>query len=472
VTSLDRRKLLTSAAACALVSVIPIDGDLSANVSKSFRLTPRPGRVPILPAPHPETEIWGYSGQVPGPEIRVRQGDRVEVQVVNGLRQPTTVHWHGLRIVNAMDGVPELTQPPILPGESFTYAFTVPDAGTYWYHPHTLSSQQIGHGLYGPLIVEEAVPPTVDRDVLWVMDDGRLAESAVISPTFSHPHDLSHAGRLGNVATLNGLDSGEFSVRAGERIRLRLINTANARIFGLGFEGHRPLVIARDGQPVEAHNPVGSIVLGPGQRADLILDMEGDPGKTYPVIDSYYQRQAYKYLDLVYSRENPLRNSPPDATPALAPNPLPEPILESARRHSITINGGAMGSLRSASYRGEEVTIRELAQQGKMWALNGVVAHGMAMKPLLNLELGRSHVLLFRNETAWPHPMHLHGHAFRILTRNGRPEPYRPWADTVLLEPDETAEVALVADNPGDWLLHCHILEHHEAGMACVVRVA
>jgi FtsP/CotA-like multicopper oxidase with cupredoxin domain len=250
VTSLDRRKLLTSAAACALVSVIPIDGDLSANVSKSFRLTPRPGRVPILPAPHPETEIWGYSGQVPGPEIRVRQGDRVEVQVVNGLRQPTTVHWHGLRIVNAMDGVPELTQPPILPGESFTYAFTVPDAGTYWYHPHTLSSQQIGHGLYGPLIVEEAVPPTVDRDVLWVMDDWRLTEAAVISPTFSHPHDLSHAGRLGNVATLNGLDSGEFSVRAGERIRLRLINTANARIFGLGFEGHRPLVIARDGQPV------------------------------------------------------------------------------------------------------------------------------------------------------------------------------------------------------------------------------
>jgi len=472
---LDRRSMLTGSAALAGLGAVGALSDRTAAATdgaRSFRLTPRPGRVPLLPAPHPETDIWGYDGQVPGPEIRVRQGERIEVRVDNALAQPTTVHWHGLRIANAMDGVPELTQPPIGPGESFTYSFTVPDAGTYWYHPHTLSSQQIGHGLYGPLIVEEYDPPQVDRDLLWIMDDWRLTEEAAISPTFSHPHDLSHAGRLGNVATLNGRDSGEFPVRAGERVRLRLINTANARIFGLKFQGHHPLVIARDGQPVEPHGPNGPIVLGPGQRVDLVVDMEGEPGGSYPVIDAYYPRQSYRYLALAYSSERPLRASPPDTSPALSPNPLPEPDLNSAERHTLTISGGAMGALRSARYKGVEVPIRELAQQGKMWALNGVVAHSMAMDPLLNLAIGRSHVLTIRNETAWPHPMHLHGHAFRILTRNGLPEPHRPWADTVMLEPEETSEMAFVADNPGDWLLHCHVLEHHEAGMACVVRVA
>ena len=169
--ALDRRNMLVGSAALAVAASLPAPAQpaqaLPAEGSaRSFRLTPRPGRVPLLPAPYPETEIWGYGGQVPGLEIRVRQGDLVEVQVVNGLAQPTTVHWHGLRIANAMDGVPELTQPAIAPGESFTYSFTVPDAGTYWYHPHTLSSQQVGHGLYGPLIVEEPEPPQVVHNLL------------------------------------------------------------------------------------------------------------------------------------------------------------------------------------------------------------------------------------------------------------------------------------------------------------------
>ena len=161
--ALDRRSLLAGTAALALVGSLPAAARASSGAARAFRLTPRPGRVPLLPAPYPETEIWGYDGRVPGPEIRLRQGDRVEIEVTNELAQPTTVHWHGLRIANAMDGVPELTQPPIRPGETFTYRFTVPDAGTYWYHPHTLSSQQIAHGLYGPLIVEEPDPPQVDR---------------------------------------------------------------------------------------------------------------------------------------------------------------------------------------------------------------------------------------------------------------------------------------------------------------------
>ncbi len=467
---IDRRSFLAGGAAVAVGALIRRPA--AAGGVKAFELRPRPTRIPLLTPPNPETAVWAYNGRVPGPEIRVRQGESVEIGVVNGLDQPTTVHWHGLRIPNAMDGVPELTQPPIRPGGSFTYAFAAPDAGTYWYHPHTLSSRQVGHGLYGPLIVEERQPPEVDRDVVWVIDDWRLTEDAAISDSFSNLRDMSHAGRLGNTATLNGRDSSTFAVRAGERLRLRLINAANARIFGLGFEGHRPLLIALDGQPVTPHRTAGPVVLGPGQRADLIVDMEGEPGRAYPVIDSYYERMTYKYLDLVYGTEKPLGNSPPDASPALSPNPVPEPDLKAAERHQIVIGGGAMGSMRSALYRGVDTPIRELAEQGKVWALNGVVADGMAMEPLLTLGRGRSHVLVLKNETAWPHPMHLHGHAFRVIARNGRTVPYSPWTDTVMLERDDTVELALVADNPGDWLFHCHILEHHEAGMACVVRVA
>jgi FtsP/CotA-like multicopper oxidase with cupredoxin domain len=467
-----RRRVLAGTVAVAGMSLAPAHAKSLVGEAGPFKLVAKPARIPLLPPPYPQTDVWAYGGQVPGPEIRVRQDDTLEIQVVNGLEQSTTVHWHGLRIPNAMDGVPDLTQAPIGPGEAFTYKFSVPDAGTYWYHPHTRSSQQVGHGLYGALVVEEHDPPQVDRDLLWVLDDWRLTADGAISETFSHPHDLSHAGRLGNTATLNGQDSRSFAVRAGERLRLRLINSANARIFGLRFEGHRPLVIAKDGHPVAAHDAPGLIVLGPGQRCDLIVDMAGEPGQSYPVIDAYYGRQAYKFLDLVYSEQRPLRTSPLEAPVALPPNPIPEPDLTTAKRHDITISGGAMGSLRSARYQGEEMAIRDLAQMGKMWALNGIVAHGMAMPPLLNLDLGRTHILTFKNDTAWPHPMHLHGHAFRILTRNGQPETHQPWSDTVLLEPNEMLDVAFVADNPGDWLLHCHVLEHHEAGMACVVRVA
>ena len=199
--------------------------------------------------------------------------------VENRLEEETTVHWHGLRVPNAMDGVPHLTQPPIAPGATFVYAFDLPDAGTYWYHPHQRSFEQVGRGLYGPLIVEEREPIRVDRDVTWVLDDWRLLPDAQISGDFGGFMDASHNGRVGNTVTVNGRVPEIFPVRAGERLRLRLINAANARIFGLEFHGHRPRMIALDGQPVEPHEPEGGrVVLGPAMRADLVLDMSGRPG--------------------------------------------------------------------------------------------------------------------------------------------------------------------------------------------------
>ena len=148
-----------------------------------------------------------------------------------------------------MDGVPHMPQPPIARGETFTYEFDAVDAGTFWYHPHMRSHEQVGRGLYGPLIVEEREPIQVDRDVTWVLGDWRLNEDASISNDFGNMMDLSHNGRVGNTVTINGQVPESFPVRAGERVRLRLINAANARIFGLRFQGHRPMVVAIDGHP-------------------------------------------------------------------------------------------------------------------------------------------------------------------------------------------------------------------------------
>jgi FtsP/CotA-like multicopper oxidase with cupredoxin domain len=469
MVTLTRRAVLGSGLAWTAGAALP---RVAPAAERAFELRPGPASARFFGAEGPATAVWAYNGRVPGPELRVRQGEELRLRLDNGLSQDTTVHWHGLRIANAMDGVPELTQPPVAPGEGFLYRFRPPDAGTYWYHPHVRGAEQQGRGLYGALIVEEPEPPRVDRDVVWVIDDWRLTEASAIDESFGRMMDLSHAGRLGNVATLNGRDSTTFAVRVGERLRLRLINSANARIFSLAFEGHRPLIIARDGQPVTPHAPPdGRVVLPPAGRADLMLDMTGEPGQRFAVHDDFYRRVPFRFVELVYDRAPPLRSSPLDAPVALAANPLPEPKLAEARRHPIVLAGGAMGGLTGALLDGERLDASALARRGKVWALNGIAAHGNVMEPLLIFERGRTQVLDMRNRSAFPHPMHLHGHSFRLLSRNGRPEPHRPWLDTVLVEPEQRVEVAFVADNPGDWLFHCHVLEHMQAGMSAVFRV-
>lgn len=325
-SALSRRTLLK---ACALGAaplgvpglVLPVQ---AANV-REFSLLAAPGRAQLVPEPHGETPVWCYDGTVPGPEIRVRQRERLRITVENGLTEETTVHWHGLRVPNAMDGVAHLTQPPIAPGANFVYEFDAVDAGTFWYHPHHRSFEQVGRGLYGPLIVEEPEPPRVDRDLVWVLGDWRLTRSAEISDDFGSARDIGHNGRIGNTVTINGRVPNEFSGRSGERIRLRLVNAANARIFGLDFQGHEPTVIAYDGQPVAPHAPAGGlVVLGPAMRVDIILDMVGKPHDRASVIDRFYRGLEYRLVDLVYDR-TPLRNSAPDWPIALRANPLPEP---------------------------------------------------------------------------------------------------------------------------------------------------
>ena len=467
-----RRSFLQSAAILGVSVFSPSIGWGQAG-TRSFQLTPQAAEVNLVGAKGPKTDVWAFNGLVPGPELRLKQGERLSVNVTNGLDQPTTVHWHGLRLPNNMDGVPDLTQTPIEPGASFTYEFDAIDAGTFWYHPHVNSSEQVGRGLYGALIVEETVPPTVDRELTWVIDDWLLMKDGSIRDSFGNGMDISHGGREGNTLTINGGPMREVTVRSGERLRLRLINVANARIFSLRFEGHTPVVIALDGQPVEPHAPTeGRIVLGPGMRADVIIDCGGDPGESFRVVDDSQPRRTYEFMTLRYSDETPMRTSPLDAPQQLVSNNVPEPDLKTAERHQIIIEGGAMGRMQGAIYKGQSLGIGELSQHMKIWALNGVAAHSTKMAPMLILTKGRSHVITVRNDTGWPHPMHLHGYAFNIISRNGKPIPHKPLGDTVLLDSNDVAEIALVADNPGDWLFHCHILDHVTGGMSGVIRVA
>jgi len=375
-----------------------------------------------------------------------------------------------------MDGVPGLTQPPIKPGEQFVYEFTPPDAGTFWYHPHADSLQQLGRGMAGALIVEETEPVPVDRDILWMLSDWRLTSGAQIAAGFGNAMEAGMSGRVGNTVTLNGAVSDEVSVRAGERVRLRLVNTALARIMALRFEGHRPVVVAIDGQPCEPHEASGGrLLLGPAMRVDVVLDMQGDPGRRYRVIDDFYDKLSYWLTEFSYEDKPPVRPHPLDVPFSLPRNPLAEPDLASAERHELKLQGGMMGGGAMAGMGGMGGMGMPGMDHGASWAINGTSMTGdghAGMPPLLTLQQGRSHVLTMRNDTAWWHPMHLHGHSFRVLSRNGVPVPHRQWADTVLIPPKETVDIAFVADNPGDWMLHCHVMDYQVAGLMTVLRVA
>ena len=455
--SATRRKFLIAGAATAGWASLPLQA--APEATRVLRLAPAAQN--LVGAANLSTSVWAYNGTVPGPELRYRQGERLRLEVENALDVETTVHWHGIRVPNAMDGVPGLTQAPIAPrGGRFAYEFDLPDAGTHWYHPHLGSAEQVGRGLAGALIVEERVPPDVDRDIVWVLQDWRLDREARITPDFLSAMDASHAGRIGNTVTVNGADLESFSVRRGERIRLRLINASNARIYALRFEGHAPWLIAFDGQPVEPRRE-DRVVLGPAQRADLIFHCTGAPGTRHRVVDDFYPRRAYRLLELAYTDQEGLLRAQ-EAPAPLPANPFRRPELSKAQRHRIVFGGGMMGAIPS-----------QREHRGIFWTVNGSAVpehahHGAG--PLLRLGMNGSYILELVNDTAWHHPIHLHGHVFRVVSKNDKPG--NEWGDTVLIDPRTRTEIAFVADNPGDWMLHCHVLEHQATGMMATVRVA
>lgn len=420
-----------------------------------------------------EAACLAYNGQIPGPMIRARRGERIHVRVINELDQPTTIHWHGIRLDNAMDGVPDMTQPPIAPGEAFDYEFEVPDAGTYWYHPHLGTSEQLDRGMSGPLVVDgDSEDGRFGDDITLLIDDWRLNEDGTISDTFGNGMDMSHAGRLGNWLTVNGVSEPEISVEPGLPVRLRLINASNARILYLDLESLGASVIALDGQPLG--KPVtgsGKFALSAAQRADLAILL--DRGNSTPFLET--SGPPFTFANFTGT---PVQADWQNRFPiALKPNDLPEPDVRNASRHVMRLQGGMMGrafEARMGAMNGSEtgagpgapsgmMGMSELVGHGMFWALSGV--SGTDREPFLSAQIGQSVHITFVNETAWAHGMHIHGHHFRVLTRNGSEEPGTPWRDTVLVGANEKVEIAFVADNPGKWMFHCHMIEHQISGM-------
>ena len=466
---LSRRAFLAGSASALGLAALPAWGrGLVATGDGFVQLRTGPAAWSLKPVGPDVSGAWGYNGIVPGPTLRYRQGEQLRILLDNGLAQPTSIHWHGIRLPNAMDGVPHVTQPPVEPGETFEYAFDLPDAGTYWYHSHLNGPEQLARGLVGALIVEEPDAYPVNRDIDWLLDDWRLNQEGVIVENFHDLHDVSHAGRIGNTVTINGRLPHTMDVRPGERIRLRLMNAANGRIFGLTFDDLPVHVIALDGQPVPPHEAEGGrVVIGPGMRADLVIDCPAEADRPLVVRDDFYQGIEYQLMAFSVTGE-PVREAASETPPpALPANPVPEPDPDDAETHEVVFGGGMMGGM------GREQMMR-MMRAGMAWTVNGEPVESPGRhdhEPLFTLTRGQSCRIIFRNNTRWHHPIHLHGHHFRVLKRNGENEPHQPLRDTMLMDPQDTVEVAFVAEEPGDWMLHCHVAEHQAGGMMGMFRV-
>lgn len=434
--SISRRSFLASTAAAALTP--------NWGLASTRRLRAEQVVTQILKGEFLEygpTKSLGFNGSTPGPILRVRQGDELAVTFENRTGQESSIHWHGIQIANGMDGVPGLTQKAVPDGKDFKYAFVAPDAGTFWYHSHSRSWEQVARGLYGALIVEEINPPDVDTDIVVILDDWRLGEDAQFIEDFDGMFHFSHGGRMGNYAKVI---PSQPSVRLGDRVRLRLINTANARIFPVDIKGIDGKVVALDGMPLAIVQDVGTLTMAPAQRVDVI----GDVKKSIEF--SFRTNQGdYDLGDIAVAGTNPSpRNS---AISPLPPNKVAKPNSDPVRHETLLMQGGAMGGQHSGN---------------DVWSLNGT--SNMPGEPWLKVNRGASVQLSLVNDTSFPHGIHLHGQHFFELNENGETAARR---DTTLVDARGKKDILCIFHNPGKWMLHCHMLGHAASGMKTWIEV-
>ncbi len=412
------------------------------------------------------TGMVSLSPDAPPPVLYGKQGEVMRLPVRNTLPDYTAMHWHGLRIPNGMDGVPYLTQMPIGPGELFDYEFTPPDAGTYWYHPHCMTMEQMAHGLTGVMVVAEAEDPGFDSEQVVNLRDFRLDEDRGFLPAYT-ARGAARAGTFGNVQTANWLDGPVYDHAAGGLVRLRVVNTDTTRIYKIHLQGAEARIIAWGGHPVEVEVQMPSaeapLLVGPGQRVDFAVHMPSDEGQTVDLMAKFPgqpPRAMTRLRAVGASVARDLRELRP-----LPANPVAKPDLSTAELHEFVFGWTPEG--------GEPVNGFCGSLGYNFWSINrtpwpGDAAQGVG--PLATLEMGKSYVLRLRNESPNLHPIHLHGLAFLPLTSNLRSLPPL-MTDTMLLLKDEVVDIALVADNRGDWAFHCHVIEHQKTGLTGFIRV-
>lgn len=439
---------------------------VTGSTTKAVTLTAAPATVQLGGR---AVRTWAFNGAVPGPEIRLAAGDTLKATVENRLPEPLTMHWHGIRLRNDMDGVPGVTQEVIAPGSSFTYTFTVPDSGTYWYHPHT--GVQLDTGLYGPLVVTSRVAPTV-RDLPLVLDDWTdgwgetpqqvLAQlrGAGASAGGGMGHDMGSMGGMSGGGHMGGEDTGDvqypaylvngrtpdappvYPLAPGERVRLRLVNAGADTTFRVAVGGSRLTVVATDGFPVEPVT-VDTLRIAMGERYDVELTAPARGALPVVAVADGKSGQALAVLQV---------GSAPLPRPDVAPRELSGVPLQLSDLHATAAEALPVKRV-DRSYRVQLTG----SMAGYAWGIRVPRVDGVPMP----VRAGERIRLVITNMTMMAHPIHLHGHTFAVDTGRGS----GPRKDTVLVPSMGTVAVELDADNPGEWMLHCHNTYHAEAGM-------
>jgi FtsP/CotA-like multicopper oxidase with cupredoxin domain len=391
------------------------------------------------------TRAWGFNGRVPGPTIEAQVGDVLEVRLTNDLPEATAIHWHGLRVPAAMDGT-EMVQRPVASGESFTYRFRLPDAGTFWYHPHLNETVQLERGLYGAIVVHGAQEPRFDAERVLVFDDVQLDRKGQIKPPGWWLE--SHNGREGSTRLVNGRQEPELTIAAGQVERWRLVNAASARYIRLSIGGRPFSVIGTDGGLITSPVTMKEVLLAPADRVEIAVGPFAE-GEALPIESLGHLRGKIggKARQPKSEPFGQLRVGPTAPSSAAVPELLREleplvtgPVTPTreihlgwklSRRHGVafTIN-------RESHHRAEPCRVGEL----QVWDIV--------------------------NDSPVDHPFHLHGFFFQVLEVNGKPPEFRSWEDTVNIPKRGRVRIVWLPDErEGEWMYHCHILEHHAAGM-------
>ncbi|MBI4638636.1 MAG: multicopper oxidase family protein [Candidatus Rokubacteria bacterium] len=451
--------------------------------------------VPWELAPGRIIKAMAYNGQVPGPEIRAREGERLRVVLKNALSEPTTVHWHGVDVPNAMDGVPGITQPPVQPGETFVYEFDARPAGTRWYHTHFQEHHQLDLGLAAPLVIEPAGPEpmTYDREVTLVLDDWVTGAAPPLPATREgvaggrgSMGGMMGGGGMGgrgmggmmggmmrggrmmggghertyDTMTINGKAwpaTAPLRVRKGERVRLRLINASAEHTHVVRLAGHRLHVTHTDGNPLVAPVEVDALPIAPSERYDVVVVGER-PGAWFLQCLAPGHAEAGERLAMFYDGHE--AKPPEPAADRLGDLDLWQydrgrgrdvlpPVRGATRSFDLTLSGGMMGS--------------------DVWTINRKVYPNTDPLPLRRGDRAR---VRFANMSMEAHPMHLHGQSFRVLAVNGARRAAPLIKDSVDVDAHMGAVVLeFTAHNPGDWFLHCHKPIHMEGGMIALVKI-
>jgi FtsP/CotA-like multicopper oxidase with cupredoxin domain len=395
-------------------------------------------------SPDKTIKAWGFNEMVPGPTLEAEKGDRIVVKVKNTLQEATVIHWHGIQLQAGMDGT-DSVQTPIAPGESFEYTFIVPDAGTFWYHSHQNETVQMERGMYGALIVKDPNDFPTDGERVLVIDDMKLtSKNEFHKGNFISNWMERHDGREGNTVLINGKENYEVRMSAGQTERWRIVNAASARYFQLYLDGRPFKIVSTDGGLIEQPVEVTEALLVPGERIDILVGpfAEGDELS----IDSLpYNRTTFvkskrkTFGRVIVGKKVPSVFKSPETmrviTPLAPPNASP----------TRTVNFSVGASLKNGI---------DFLVNGEMHATDRPV------------KVGELQIWEVANTSLMDHPFHLHGFFFQVLQVNGEAPEFISWKDTVNLPPRSKVKIAWIPDNrPGSWMYHCHILEHHEAGM-------